>query len=453
MLINLLIGVTIIIGFSIMANIANEHGDFKLQLDAQLAMSAYTIESFLDEKSNPQVLESIQDKINNIDLFKEEAGVQDNNILNLFLRSVHFQVWNQDNTLILKSYNFSKFEAAPSYLGFDQVLHDGKSWRTLTIKTKSGFTVRVMQLNSFRLMVERQLTNDSIIVLLIMYPALGVLIWIIVGKGLNPVNRVAKSVKRRRATQLSPIKIDPLPDEVKPLIEALNELFDNLNDTLAREKLFASNAAHELRTPIAALKARVQLAQKQDKEHIQENLSKIIEITDRCAHIIQQLLTLSRTLPEAIHANQDTINLNSICRDIINEQKKQITKHKIKMNLKEIDESVTIKANLAHIHILMRNIIDNAVKYSSDNSTVAIRVYKKLNQIYFEVTDQGLGLSKKQKELVFRRFYRVLGNKSTGSGLGLSIVKQITKIYRAKIELLDNEKSTGLTVRVIFNET
>ncbi|MAH61422.1 MAG: hypothetical protein CMF42_03935 [Legionellales bacterium] len=449
LLINLLIGVTIIIGFSIMANIANEHGDFSLQLDAQLAMSAYTIESFLNEKSDQSTLQQIQDKINDIELFKQEAGVTDNNILNSFLRSVHFQIWNKSNKLILKSYHFPKFEAAPYHLGFDQVVHNGKSWRTLTIKTKSGFIVRVMQLNSFRMMVERQLTNDSIVILLIMYPALGVLIWIIVGRGLQPVNRIAKSVKRRKSTQLKPIKIEPLPDEVKPLIDALNGLFEHLNDTLMREKLFASNAAHELKTPIAALKARVQLTKKQKDHHLKENIEKILEISDRCEHIIQQLLYLSRTMPESAKSIPELVPMNQVCDQILDELKSEIKEKSIKV-VKKYDKDPYIKAQPTHIHMMFRNIIDNAIRYSFPKGTIHIRIVTESNRQIIRISDKGQGLSDKDKEKVFERFYRVLGTQETGSGLGLSIVHQIAKIYKANISLENNQQGPGLTVEVTF---
>ena len=351
----------------------------------------------------------------------------------------------------MKSYNFPKFEGAPTHLGFDQVVHNGKSWRTLTIKTKSGFKVRVMQLNSFRMMVERQLTNDSIVVLLVMYPALGVLIWIIVGRGMQPVNRIAQSVKKRRSTQLTPITIEPLPDEVKPLIDAINELFEHLNDTLRREKLFASNAAHELKTPIAALKARVQLTKKQDNQNLRENIDKILEISDRCEHIIHQLLALSRTMPESAKQVPELVPLDIICNDVIQELKKFARQKKIRI-VKDFAKEPYIKANPTHIHILVRNILDNAIRYSHQDGIITINIKNDNQKTVIQIQDNGPGLSDLEKEKVFQRFYRVLGNKETGTGLGLSIVRQIAKLYRAEIDLIDTKKSTGLTVQITFHD-
>lgn len=452
LLINLLIGVTIIIGLSIMANIANEHSDFKLHLDAQLAMSAYTIESFLDENSDYQDLEDIQKKINAIDRYRKK-NVEQNNVFSTYMRSVHFQIWNDKKELILRSYNFPDFEEPPIKLGFEQITQDNLSWQSLTVKTKNNFTIQVMQLNSFRMMVERQLTNDSILVLLVMYPTLGIMIWIIVGRGMSPISRVTNNVKKRRPNQLSPIKIKPLPDEIQPLINALNDLFKNLNDTLLREKRFAANAAHELKTPMAALKARVQLAQKQNGDDLKNSLETLIVIVDRCTHIVNQLLILSRMMSDNSLSKPITINLIDSCEDVINElefaaQQKEI---KLRFDKTKSKQSYKITSNPAYIHILVRNILDNAIRYSSKNTTIDVKLYQENKKINLDIIDQGPGLTDTMKKRIFERFFRVLGTKETGSGLGLSIVKEIVVINQAKIVILDNPSGQGLLIRVIFN--
>lgn len=453
LLINLLIGVTIIIGLSIMANIANEHSDFKMHLDAQLAMSAYTIESFLDENSDTRDLEAIQNKINAIDRFKKTNIENSNNVVSSLMRSVHFQIWNDKNELILRSYNFPEFEEPPLKLGFEQIEHDNLAWQSLTIRTKKNFTIQVMQLNSFRIMVERQLTNDSILVLLVMYPALGIMIWIIVGRGMSSINKVTNNVKKRRPHQLSPIRIKTLPDEIQPLIRALNDLFKNLNDTLLREKRFAANAAHELKTPMAALKARVQLAQKQKGADLEKSLTNLIEIVDRCTHIINQLLVLSRMISDNSLIKPNTVNLIDSCHDVINELEFAAKHKKIKINftIDKHSKGYQILSNQSYIHILIRNLIDNAIRYSGDNTTVDVKLYKKDNKIFLDVQDQGPGLDDKMKKRIFERFFRVLGTKAQGSGLGLSIVKEIVLINQAKISILDNSSGQGLLIRVTFN--
>lgn len=453
LLINLLIGVTIIIGLSIMANIANEHSDFKMHLDAQLAMSAYTIESFLDENSDNKDLKTIQKKINSIDRFKKNNIENSNNVVSSLMRSVHFQIWNDKNELILRSYNFPEFESPPLALGFEQIEHDNLAWQSLTIRTKKNFTIQVMQLNSFRVMVERQLTNDSILVLLVMYPALGIMIWIIVGRGMSPINKVTNNVKKRRPHQLSPIRIKTLPNEIQPLIHALNDLFKNLNDTLLREKRFAANAAHELKTPMAALKARVQLAQKQKGADLDKSLTNLIEIVDRCTHIINQLLVLSRMISDNSLSKPNTVNLIDSCYDVINELEFAANNKKIKLdfNFDEKSHQYKVLSNHSYIHILIRNIIDNAIRYSGEKTTVEINMYKKDHKIVLDIQDQGPGLSNEMKKRIFERFFRVLGTKEQGSGLGLSIVKEIVLINQAKISILDNTSGQGLLIRVIFN--
>ena len=436
-----------------MANIANEHSDFELHLDAQLTMSAYTIESFLDENSNQQDLDEIQKKINSINRFRTKNVDQSNNIMTSMMRSVHFQIWNNKNELILRSYNFQEFEEPPLKLGFEQIEHENLSWQSLTIRTKSNFTIQVMQQNSFRLMVERQLTNDSILVLLVMYPTLGIMIWIIVGKGMSPINKVTNNVKKRRPHQLSPIKMKTLPEEIQPLINALNDLFKNLNDTLLREKRFAANAAHELKTPMAALKARVQLAQKQKGPDLQASLVNLIEIVDRCTHIINQLLVLSRMISDNSLTKPEKVDLINTCNNVINELQYAAQNKNIKLNF-QIDKATKaykILSNDSYIHILIRNIVDNAIRYSDPKTTVSIKLYVKDKKIHLDIQDQGPGLTDKMKKRIFERFFRVLGTKEQGSGLGLSIVKEIAVINQAKISILDSTSGQGLLIRVIFN--
>lgn len=452
LLINLLIGVTIIISISIMANIANEHSDFKLHLDAQLAMSAYTIESFLDENSDYQDLEAIQKKINQIDRFKNNNIEKRNNVMSSFMRSVHFQIWNDENKLILRSYNFPQFEEPPTKLGFTQIDHDNLSWQSLTVKTKNNFTIQVMQLNSFRMMVERQLTNDSILVLLVMYPTLGIMIWIIVGKGMQPITSITRSVRKRKPHQLAPIKIKTLPDEIRPLIKALNELFKNLNDTFLREKRFAANAAHELKTPMAALKARVQLAQKQKGKDLNNSLENLIIIVDRCTHVINQLLILSRMTSDTSLTKPVKVNLVQSIQDVMSELEYAAKQKNIQIHFNHDPNihDLNILSNSSYIHILIRNILDNAIRYSKSNTNVTINIKKEGKKIILDIEDQGPGLNDKMKQRIFERFFRVLGTQTQGSGLGLSIVKEIALLNQAKIKIMDGLSGQGLLIRVIF---
>ena len=151
--------------------------------------------------------------------------------MSLYRKFLFYDFSDDKNELILRSYNFPEFEAPPLILGFEQIEHDNLAWQSLTIRTKKNFTIQVMQLNSFRVMVERQLTNDSILVLLVMYPALGIMIWIIVGRGMSPISKVTNNVKKRRPHQLSPIRIKTLPNEIQPLIAQAREVTSSNKNT------------------------------------------------------------------------------------------------------------------------------------------------------------------------------------------------------------------------------
>ena len=244
-----------------------------------------------------------------------------------------------------------------------------------------------------------------------------------------------------------------LPEEIQPLIDALNDLFKNLNDTLLREKRFAANAAHELKTPMAALKARVQLAQKQTGDDLKSSLKSLIEIVDRCTHIINQLLVLSRMISDNSLSKPTKVDLICSCQDVINELQFAAKNKNIRLKLEYKDsiKNYNIMSNSSYVHILIRNIVDNAIRYSPKNTSVNIDLYKRDKKIILDIQDQGPGITDTMKKRIFERFFRVLGTKEQGSGLGLSIVKEIVLINQAKISILDSTSGQGLLIRVTFN--
>ena len=240
------------------------------------------------------------------------------------------------------------------------------------------------------------------------------------------------------------------------MIDELNKLFFRLKEGFERETRFAADAAHELRTPLAALKAQAQVAlNTNDINEKNIALQKVIASVNRNTHIVQQLLTLSKLVPDQNGAEDlDAVNLSKITREILVMLAPAAIEKQIELEY-ESDTHGSIASfpgNPTAISILVRNLVDNAIRYTQANGNVRVRVYQKKSDVVLEVQDSGPGIPKAFRSRVFERFFRELGNQSTGSGLGLAIVQQIAILHHATIVLDDaTDTRSGLVVRVFFH--
>ena len=288
--------------------------------------------------------------------------------------------------------------------------------------------------------------------MLLTFPLSGLLIWIIISRGLGSLDRVAEEVANRAPNNLESVNLEEVPEEIKPVIDELNKLFHRLHEAFEREKRFAADAAHELRTPLAAIKAQAQVAIKSDNlEDKNEAIIKLIASVNRSTHIVQQLLTMSKLVPEASSINDiDKVNLPKVTREILALLTPIALEKNVELAFEHADKLPAFLGNSTAIGILIRNLVDNAIRYCTENGTVIVRVYLKEIYVVLEVQDNGPGIPHELRERVFERFFRVLGNKSPGSGLGLTIVHQVAELHGAQIELDEPYIGSGLIVRVLF---
>src|SRR3989338_4874477 len=323
LLINLLLSVTLITSLAIIGNLFLAHRDIQSQLDLELIRSSTQLGSLINnapslnaDKVKQAILTSFQAPIRPIANSTNPALQQ---ALREMDRQTLFQIWDANNHLILRSNNAPVEILANNAPGFSTRWIEEESWRIYTSKDPSGRFILVLgEQSSFREHLENQLTQDSIFIMLITYPFLGVLIWLIVGRGLDPLRKIADSLHKRIPFNLQPLQVEAVPSEIDPLMNELNNLFTRLQETFEREKRFAGDAAHELRTPLAALKTQVQVAlYAQTEEERRASLKKIIEGVDRSTHVVQQLLTLSRMMPDAGINEPEKIDLNVKAAELI----------------------------------------------------------------------------------------------------------------------------------------
>ena len=455
LLINLLLSITLITSLAIIGNLFLAHKDIQLQLDVQLIRSTLRMQAIFSGQTTPQELNAIQDRLKMESTYIEELKTVPNlkpEAIRQASKNLEFQIWNDKKQLILHSQNALKIAFSNGSTGLSTLWLDGHNWRVSTGYNNSNhLTIMVAERENYRQELENRLTQDSVVVMLITYPFLGFLIWVIVGRGLDTLRRVAKEVHQRAPSYLEPVDLESVPSEIEPLVGELNSLFRRLQAAFEREKRFTADAAHELKTPLAALSTQAQVALRaKSEDEKKEALLKVLFGVRRSTHVVQQLLTLSRMEPEAGLTDTTQINLASRAADVASMLAPQAIERNIELELLSPDSQATIKGNVTAIDILIRNLVDNAIRYSPSDSFVTIDIQEDLKHVTLIVADNGPGIPEKLRKRIFERFFRVIGNNTTGSGLGLSIVQQITKLHHAEIELHTPASGKGAEFRVIF---
>ena len=453
LLINLLLSVTLITSLAIIGNLFLAHKDIQTQLDVQLIRTSLRMQAFFSDYDGKRSLSTIQQRLNKqikIDTSKiaPETSATEKEAKTM----IEFQMWNRQGRLILHSGKAPKIPLSSGRAGLSTLWLDGHSWRVNTVyDPQTDLTFMVAERSNYRQQLENQLTQDSIFIMLVTYPFLGFLIWVIVGRGLDTLKKVAREVRHRAPSNLKPVDLVSVPSEIEPLVTELNSLFSRLQEAFDREKRFTADAAHELKTPLAALSTQTQVALRAETtEARNQALLKVLAGVNRSTHVVQQLLTLSRMLPEATINEAAQVSVTKQASDVAALLAPEAIAKNIDLELITPDSSATILGNATAVNILIRNLVDNAIRYTHENGTVKIDIHENANEVALHVTDNGPGIPEELRERVFERFFRVIGNQTTGSGLGLGIVQQIASLHHAEIQLKTPENGTGLEVKVVF---
>jgi two-component system sensor histidine kinase QseC len=455
LLINLLLSITLITSLAIIGNLFLEHKDLQKHLNAQLTMGALTIAAFISDDINKRDLAVIQKEINNLPKVAEAFYENDHKkIFSPTYELIQFQIWDRFGNLLLGSSTAPKQPLSNGKPGFSTKWIDGQLWHVFTtIDQDSKTRVDVAERSDFREELEGRVTQDSIFIMLITYPFLGLLIWIIVGRGLYSIKQVTSEIRQRVPSYLEPVGLEAVPTEIKPLVDELNKLFKRLREAFEREKRFAADAAHELRTPLAALKAQTQVALRAaNEEEMRNSLGKVLMGVDRSSHVVQQLLTLSRMVPQATIKEFKPVDIVQQAKEVIADLAPTALEKNTEIELSVSDPHLLIMGYPTAISILIRNLVDNAIRYTPTGSLVKVSIFSENDMLFLRVIDNGPGIPPELHSRVFERFFRVLGNKTTGSGLGLGIVQQIAEIHEAQIHLGPPEMGTGLQFTVVFTK-
>jgi len=361
------------------------------------------------------------------------------------------QMWNARGDPIFRSAAHQTLRQ-PAQPGFSLVhALDGREYRVYA-QSSPGLTLLVAQDMAARRDMARTLALRTILPTLPMTPLLAIIAWWVVSRSLAPVARLRAQMAARKVDELAPLTDRGLPAEIQPLIQELNLLFERLRQAFDSQRVFVADAAHELRSPLAALKIQLQGLQRAGDDPSRElAVKRLAAGIDRAGHLVDQMLVLARQ--EASVA--EGVALSSL--DLAQPGFLALSDTLASAQARQIDlgvhraESVTVAGNAESLRILVRNLLDNGVKYTPAGGTVDLSVHATPEGALVTVEDSGPGIPEKDRARALDRFYRVVdGAGATGSGLGLAIVKSIADMHGATIALDDSQRLGGLRVRVSF---
>jgi len=373
-------------------------------------------------------------------------------LLHKYSLRVAFQIWESGRILRLHSANAPTQPLADQQRGFSDKVIDGKHWRVFSTWDETGSNlIHVAELSKVRDELAAGIVVNLLKPLFISLPLLAMLIWLAVTRSLRPLVKLTGEVEQREPDNLAPLDAGTAPREVAPLIVHLNRLFTRIDASMQKERRFTADAAHELRTPVAGIKAQAQVARgaSNDAERMHA-LDNAILGCDRAAHLIDQLLTLARidTLDDE---SGQPCELRAIAAEVIAVIAPTALNQHVSIELMTGDEAV-VRGHPLLLRILLRNLIDNAVRHTASGTTVQVSVTQRNGQPCLAVDDDGPGIAEADMARISERFYRPVGTNASGSGLGLSIVRRIADIHAATLSITAGENAKGLSVAVIFKK-
>lgn len=455
LLINLLLAITIITTLSAIFNYFLDRRDIERHLDAVLAQTTIAFKALLSDDFHQRDSVRVQKYLEKIptDMQRIFSSMDPHTASHASLQRFQFQVWSREGKLLLHTPHVPEEPLSSGTEGFSEKYINHQPWRVFTVVSQStGSKVMVAERYDLRAELAHNIARDDIYTMLTVYPILGLLIWVVIGRGLRAITLIANQVKERAPTFLEPVDLQRVPKEIKPLIDELNKLFLRLQEGFEREKRFSADAAHELRTPLAALKTHAQIAMKsKNQDERSKAISHVITGVDRTTHVVQQLLTLSRMHPEVVHLeNPIKVDLSMLAAETLAQLAPSALDKAIDLELVSDKDHVIVEGNPTALDILIRNLVDNAIRYTPKEGKVKVHIEDNPNRIVLRVVDNGPGIPAELRQRVFERFFRVLGTRVSGSGLGLAIVSQIVQLHHAEVELGSGPDDVGLEVKVTF---
>ncbi|WP_426077097.1 sensor histidine kinase [Janthinobacterium sp. PSPC3-1] len=363
-----------------------------------------------------------------------------------------YQIWSNRTRQVVRAPDAPLTPLRPDFIdGFSTTLIDGKQWRVYSVADSSG-TIHA-QVGNLRSSIDAEIRLKVLTVLgvstLLLLMGGALMAWA-VRRALNPVIGIGAALRSREKFDLTPLPLAQLPTELHPLVVSFNHLLDQVGQAVQSERRFIDDAAHELRTPLSALQAQAQVALKAatlaEKDAA---LAKLLAVAQRSTRLSEQLLDLARLDAGAHLAHAALADLSELAVHVVREF--DVVAEQQRRTLVIAATPCQIACDIDEIGILLRNLIDNALRFAPPGGRVRIACGHAENQVYLEVADDGPGVPEAERERIFQRFHRLAeGNNGRGSGIGLSLVAAIARLHRAGIVTGAGLDGRGFCVRILF---
>lgn len=373
--------------------------------------------------------------------------------LHRYAPKVAFQVFHE-NHMVLRSANAP---VAPMIdpgkslkTGFETVRIDGMLWRVFAaFGTERDVKVYVGEQMNSRDAILWAVLRSTLWPFAIALPLLALAAWWAVARSVAPLRRLGRKLAERQPQALTPVELEGASSEMLPMIEALNGLFERIASLLESERRFTADAAHELRTPIAAIRAQAQVAMGEPDAGLRRHaLQSTLDGCDRATRLVAQMLTLSR-LESVAESAMQAVDLNALTRRVVAElAPRALDKHQTLEF--EAAQSCSVCGDETLLAVLVRNLVDNAVRYSPLGARVKVSLQREAGRTVLSVQDSGPGMSESDRSRLGERFFRVSGSNESGSGLGWSIVRRIAAVHGLALQVENMSEREGLAVKVIW---
>ncbi|WP_027457816.1 ATP-binding protein [Dechloromonas agitata] len=383
------------------------------------------------------------------DTFEESHAPE----LHRYARRVAFQVWLGDR-LRLHSANAPDSPLSGKREGLSDSVVDGERWRVFSAwNERRQVLIQVGERISARDHMARTVAAGLLKPLLIALPLAALFIWLAVRHGVRPLERIAAEVERRSPEHLAELPTNDLPTEVQPLVDRLNALFGRVARSFKQERRFTADAAHELRTPLAGLRAQAQVALGATEDAARRHaLNAVLQGCDRMTHLVEQLLLLAR-VDAAGSGDFVDVDFVELVREVVGQLVPQAINKEIDIELKA-DAGLSVRGNPAWLSILVRNLVDNAIRYTPRNGRIRVAIEPVNAAVSLVVEDDGPGVAEEELSRLGQRFWRSQESVQNslaagGSGLGLSIVGRIAELHGGRVDFASNKTSaTGSGMRI-----
>lgn len=366
--------------------------------------------------------------------------------------NVAFQLW-EDGRLLASSFGAPTEALGSGEPGFGFANFNGYRWRTYTRRDEATQRWMVVaERTDLRYVLAENVVLESLAPILLGIPVVALLIWLIVSHGLKPLQQLSADLRVKKAQDLQPLQYVDTPAELDQVLQSMNGFILRLREALEREQRFSADAAHELRTPISALKIQLHNLSREVDTH-SEAWQQLQQGVERMQHLIEQLLSLYRCTPERFAAECTELDLLALTQDVVARFYPMIEARNQQLELE--GTTARIRGDRFALDTMLTNLLSNASKYTPEGGRILLRLERQAGRVCLVVEDSGPGIAPQERARVFERFYRSQGEQSSavqGCGLGLTIVQHVATLHQATVEVVDSSLGGGVAFRVCFAE-